>query len=258
MRLDVDSVSKEFAGLRALTEVSLGVDEGEILAVIGPNGSGKTTLINVISGVIPPTAGIVRLGTVQLTKLRSHKVARVGVARTFQNIRLFGDLTVLENVEAAACVSPRTKGWMRPRRVSVEALKMLGLEDLADSVVGTLPYGIQRRVEIARAVATRPRFLLLDEPAAGLNEVESDELLTVIHAVRARYAVGILLIDHDLRLIMRVAERIHVLNEGRTLASGTPDGIRQDPDVIEAYLGSEEEHRHLREEVSDAGGSAGG
>jgi ABC-type branched-subunit amino acid transport system ATPase component len=258
MKLEVDSVSKEFAGLRALTDVSLELREEEILAVIGPNGSGKTTLINVISGVIPPTAGEVRMGTSTLTKLRSHNVARAGIARTFQNIRLFGDLTVLENIEAAAAVSPRTKGWLRRRAVSVAALEMLGLSRLADEVVGTLAYGVQRRVEIARAVATRPRFLLLDEPAAGLNEVESDELLAVIRSVREEYGVGILLIDHDLRLIMRVAERIHVLNEGHTLAHGSPDEIRRNPAVIEAYLGSEEEHRHLKEEAPNAAdGSAG-
>jgi len=256
VRLEVDSVSKEFAGLRALADVSLQVEDGEILGVIGPNGSGKTTLINVISGVIPATAGEVRLDGAPLTKLRSYQVARAGVARTFQNIRLFEEMTVLENVEAAASRSPRSKGWLRPRKASREALKLLGLTGVADSIVDTLAYGIQRRVEIARAVATRPHVLLLDEPAAGLNEVESDDMLAVIASVRSEYGLGILLIDHDLRLIMRVSERIHVLNEGHTLATGKPDEIRRDPAVIEAYLGLEEEHKHLKEEVSPHGGGS--
>ncbi len=249
MRLEVDSVSKDFAGVHALRDVSLHVGEGEILAVIGPNGSGKTTLINVISAVIPASSGEVRMDGKTLTRLRSFQVARCGIARTFQNIRLFHDMTALENVETAAARSPRTKGLLRPRKVSREALALLGLERLSDTIVSTLPYGVQRRVEIARAIATRPHFLLLDEPAAGLNEAESDELLTAIRSLRSELGAGILVIDHDLRLIMRLAERIHVLNEGRTLASGTPEEIRHDPSVIEAYLGSEEEHEHLLEEA---------
>jgi branched-chain amino acid transport system ATP-binding protein len=237
VKLEIDGISKEFAGLRALDGVSLSIVKGEIVAVIGPNGSGKTTLVNVVSGVIPPTSGSARLDGRVLTQLPSHKVARCGVGRTFQNIRLFRDMTAIENVETAACCSPRTKGFFRPRRVSRE------------TVVGTLPYGLQRRVEIARAIAAQPHFVLLDEPAAGLNEVESDALLGVIRLVRERLGAGVLVIDHDLRLIMRVAERIHVLNEGRTLAEGTPQDVRNDRAVIEAYLGSEYDHEHLLEEV---------
>ena len=195
-----------------------------------------------------------------LTGLPSHRVAQAGLARTFQNIRLFSDMTVLENVEVAASRSPRAKGWRRPRRVSSEALQVLGLEHHAHTIVATLAYGLQRRVEIARAIATRPYFLFLDEPAAGLNEAESDELLDVIRSLRGLLEAGVLIVDHDLRLIMRVAERILVLNEGHMLAQGPPEQIRHDPAVIEAYLGTEaaeeavEEAAH--EESAEAQGSA--
>jgi ABC-type branched-subunit amino acid transport system ATPase component len=249
VRLEVHEISKEFVGVRALDGVNLSLDKGEILAVIGPNGSGKTTLINVVSGVIPATSGSARLERRVLTDLPSHKVARCGVGRTFQNIRLFREMTAIENVETAASRSPRTKGFLRPRRVSREALELVGLGDRAETVVGTLPYGMQRRVEIARAIASRPHFVLLDEPAAGLNEAESDALLGVIRLVRDRLGAGVVVIDHDLRLIMRVAERIHVLNEGRTLAEGKPQEVRNNRAVIEAYLGSEYDHEHLLEEV---------
>lgn len=250
MKLEADNLSKHFAAVHALTGVNLSLVKGEILALIGPNGSGKTTLINVVSGVIPPTSGRARLDETVLTELPSHKVARCGVGRTFQNVRLFRDMTVIENVETAASRSPRTKGFFRPRRASREALALVGLEDLGETVVGTLAYGLQRRVEIARAIASRPHFVLLDEPAAGLNEAESDALLDVIRLLRDRLAAGILVVDHDLRLIMRVAERIHVLNEGRTLAEGTPREVRNNRAVIEAYLGSDYDHEHLLEEVA--------
>lgn len=245
MRLEVESVSKDFAGLHALRDVTTYLDEGEILAVIGPNGSGKTTLINVVSGVIRPASGNVRMDGRVLTNLKSYEVARSGIGRTFQNIRLFRDMTVIENVETAASRSPRARGFLRPRRASREALATLGLDRHADTIVTTLPYGIQRRVEVARAIATKPRFLLLDEPAAGLNEHESDELLGVIRSLRDELGCGILVVDHDLRLIMRVSERIHVLNEGRTLAEGTPEQVRHNRAVVEAYLGSESAHAAL-------------
>jgi len=205
--------------------------------VIGPNGSGKTTLINVISGVIRPSSGRVRIDEKVLSSLPSYKVARSGLARTFQNIRLFKDMSVLENVETAASRSVRSGGLTRPRRVSRAALGLLGLDAYAYALVGTLPYGLQRRVEIARAIATQPRFLFLDEPAAGLNEAESDELLDVIHSLRSKLGCGVLVVDHDMRLIMRVSKRIHVLNEGKTLLEGAREEVRHNKAVIEAYLG---------------------
>lgn len=239
MRLTIESVSKDYSGVHALAGVSLTVEQDEVLAVIGPNGSGKTTLVNVVTGVIRPTSGRVLLGDKVLSGQPSHRVARAGLARTFQNIRLFKDMTVLENVEAAAGRSPRSKGFLRPRQASRQALRMLHLEDHADTVVSTLAYGVQRRVEIARAISTRPAFLFLDEPAAGLNETESDELLAVIGRLRSQLECGIVVVDHDMRLIMRVSERIQVLNEGKTLANGRPDEIRRNPAVIEAYLGAD-------------------
>jgi ABC-type branched-subunit amino acid transport system ATPase component len=237
LKLEVHLVSKDFAGVHALSGVSMQLEEGEILAVIGPNGSGKTTLINVISGVIRPSSGEVWVDGTLLSKLPSHKVARAGMARTFQNIRLFKDMTVLENVETAASQSTRSRGLIRARSVSRAALGLLGLDAHTDALVSTLPYGLQRRVEIARAIATQPRFLFLDEPAAGLNEAESDELLGLISSLRRQLGCGVLVVDHDMRLIMRVSKRIHVLNEGRTLVEGSPEEVRHNPAVIEAYLG---------------------
>lgn len=239
MKLTADSITKSFAGVLALSDVSMAVEEGEIVGVIGPNGSGKTTLINVISGVIPATAGHVRLGDDDCTRKPSHQVARDGVARTFQTIRLFEEMTVLENVEVAASANPATKGLVRPRRVSREALVRLGLDGYATTVAKHLSYGLQRRVEIARAIACRPKFVLLDEPAAGLNDAESDELLRTLLELRDSLGFGVLLVDHDLRLMMRATDRINVLNEGRLLAEGSPQEVRHNPEVIKAYIGSE-------------------
>jgi ABC-type branched-subunit amino acid transport system ATPase component len=206
--------------------------------VIGPNGSGKTTLLNVISGVLAPSAGSVSMGGRRIAGLPSHRIAQEGIARTFQNIRLFRGMTVTENVETAAAWSPRARGLLRARRATAEVIDFLGLEGHANRLVETLAYGIQRRVEVARAIVTRPSFLLLDEPAAGLNEIESDSMLETIFRIQDFVGCGIVLIDHDLHLIMRAAARIHVLSEGRTLAQGTPTEIRHDQAVIEAYLGS--------------------
>jgi len=237
MLLSTESITKTFAGLRALSDVSVTVEQGEIVGVIGPNGSGKTTLINIISGVLDPTEGRVRCGEEHWTIRASHRVARSGIARTFQNVRLFSEMTVLENIEVAASGNPATRGWYRPREVSRLALSRLQLEAHADTVVTELPYGIQRRVEIARAVATHPKFLLLDEPAAGLNEAESDDLLATMLRLRDELGFGALLVDHDLRLIMRATDRIYVLNEGKQLAHGSPDEVRHDKKVIRAYIG---------------------
>ncbi|HEY1854243.1 MAG TPA: ABC transporter ATP-binding protein [Solirubrobacterales bacterium] len=239
MQLSTESVTKSFAGVHALSEVSVEVDKGQVVGVIGPNGSGKTTLVNVISGVVPPTSGSICLGEDRWHRRSSHAVARCGVARTFQTIRLFEEMTVLENVEVAAASSPRSRGFRRTRVASREALAMLGLADRAGEMAKNLSYGLQRRVELARAVAGRPDFLLLDEPAAGLNEAESDELLGTLLRLRDAVECGVLMIDHDLRLIMRGTERIFVLNEGRLLADGGPEQIRNDPRVVASYLGTD-------------------
>jgi ABC-type branched-subunit amino acid transport system ATPase component len=247
MRLTTDSVTKVFAGLHALSEVTIHADQAEIVGIIGPNGSGKTTLINVISGVIAPSAGQIRLGDDTWSNWPSHRVARAGIARTFQTIRLFTEMTVLENVQVAATASPSVRGTVAARRASLEALDRLGLRPHASHLARTLPYGLQRRVEIARAIVTKPRFLLLDEPAAGLNETESDELLTRLLELRGDLGCGVLMIDHDLHLIMRSTDRIYVLNEGRLLAQGRPEEIRHDPEVIRAYIGRDFNEARRRE-----------
>jgi ABC-type branched-subunit amino acid transport system ATPase component len=241
MLLTTDSVTKTFAGVHALSDVNVRIDKGEIVGLIGPNGSGKSTLVNVMSGVIPPTAGTVQLGEDRWSSRPSHRVARCGIARTFQTARLFSEMTVLENIEVAASCSPKLRGLTSARVAARDALSHLGLQDKASTVVGALSYGVQRRVELARAIAGRPHFILLDEPAAGLHDAESDELLTVLLELRRQLGFGMLLIDHDLHLIMRGTDRIYVLNEGRLLAEGTPEEIRHNRQVIAAYLGTETE-----------------
>jgi ABC-type branched-subunit amino acid transport system ATPase component len=230
--LVLTSVQKRFRGLVALDGVSLRLQRGEILGLIGPNGSGKTTLLNIASGVTRPTRGKVTVDGTSAQGKKPHVFASLGVGRTFQQIRLFGDMTVQENVEVGAIA----RGWSR---TSVEGLlERIGLASDRDRLAGTLPYGQQRRAEIARALAGRPRFLLLDEPAAGMNEAESDELLDTIRTIRDHEGCGVLIVDHDLRLIMRLCERIQVLAEGRTISEGIPEAVRRDPAVIREYIGT--------------------
>ena len=229
--LRVVDATMDFAGLRALAGVTLELREGEILGLIGPNGSGKTTLLNVVSGIHRPTGGRVELGGRDVTGWPAHRVARLGLARTFQNIRLFAGLTVRENVQAAA---PRGVGDAEVDEVLLD----LGLADREGAPAAALPYGLQRRLEIARAVIRRPAVLLLDEPAAGMNEAESEELLATIARVREELGCAVVVIDHDLRLILRLCDRVQVLNEGRTIAEGAPGDVARAPAVIEAYLGT--------------------
>ncbi|MEE8453624.1 MAG: ABC transporter ATP-binding protein [Limibaculum sp.] len=235
-------VSVEFSGLHALDDVSLALAPGEILGLIGPNGSGKTTLLNAITGQVPLAAGRVMRGSIDLTGLAPREVAVRGVARSFQIVRLFNNLTVLENVMAAALIHRAGRRAARDK-----ALALLAEFDLAgranDLAIG-LSYGDKRRVEIARALAADPVFLLLDEPAAGMNEGETAELLAILAELPRDRGLGLLIIDHDMGLIMRLCERLHVLASGRTIAEGDTASVRANPAVIEAYLGTSAEAAH--------------
>jgi branched-chain amino acid transport system permease protein len=235
--LEAESVGKRFGGVEALKGVNLSLAEGQVVGLIGPNGSGKTTLLNCLSGVFPPTSGRISIDGCALSGV-AYKAARRGVVRTFQNIRLFGRLTALQNVEAGALGAGRV-ARRRSRSYGEQVLEELGIAPLADRFAETLSYGDQRRVEIARALAARPRYLLLDEPAAGMNDAESDELAGSIERIRGDHGCGVLVVEHDLRLIMRVCESIVVLNEGDVISRGRPDEVRADPAVVAAYIGTE-------------------
>lgn len=233
--LRVENLSKKFSGLQALSGVSIRLAKGEILGLIGPNGSGKTTLINTISGVLHPEEGTIAFGDTDITGWNPNRIARLGLARTFQTARLFSSLTVTENLELG--IMAASEGDIDGK--VDELLDRFGLERWATDRAGTLAYGLQRRLEIARAVGSKPEFLLLDEPAAGLNEEESEQLLQLIHSLRepTSLACGILIVEHDLAMIMRLCDRVHVLNEGQTLAEGPPEEVRNNPAVVEAYMG---------------------
>lgn len=236
-RLAADEVSKTFGGVEALQQVSLGVPEGGIVGLIGPNGSGKTTLLNCLSGVVMPSSGTIRLDSMGVSGWRPEHFAAAGVVRTFQNIRLFGNLTVLQNVEVCALAAsglPRSAA----RELAQTLLEAFGVRELVDRYAATLSYGDQRRLEIARALAARPRFLLLDEPAAGMNELESDALAGSLMRVREQIGCGVLVVEHNLRLVMRLCTQIFVLNEGRLIMQGTAEEVRSDPAVIAAYIGN--------------------
>jgi len=228
--LTVDKISKRFEGLQALSEISLQLTEGHILGLIGPNGSGKSTLINIISGVLKPSAGRVTIDTVDVTGRQPHAIARRGLARTFQTARLFASLSVRENIQLSLMAASEENIDSKTE----ELMQRFGLNRWAAAEASTLAYGIQRRLEIARAVGVKPKFLLLDEPAAGLNEDESELLLQTISQLPAEsnLGCGILIVEHNLGMIMRLCDRVHVLNEGQTIAEGPPDTA-----VIEAYLG---------------------
>jgi len=225
-----------FGGLLAIQDVSLTLGLGEILGLIGPNGAGKTTLVNLLSGFQRPHRGAILLDGRPLRTLRAHKFARAGVVRTFQAVRLFPRLTVSENVEVA-CVGAGV-GRTAARALAREMLEYLGVGHRRHALAGGLNYGDERRVGLARALALRPRYLLLDEPAAGLNVGEADQLRVMIGDIRKKFGCGILVIEHNMSLIRRLCDRVHVLTTGRTLTSGSPGEVFSNPRVREAYLGS--------------------
>jgi branched-chain amino acid transport system ATP-binding protein len=228
-------VSRTFTGVQALDGVSLELRRHEVLGLIGPNGAGKSTLVNVLSGFDLPTAGTVELGARDVTRWSPHRRGRAGIARTFQHSRSFRGLSVRENVELSALgVGARPKA---ARARADDLLGLLGLDAYEHAPAGTLAHGDERRLGVARALATEPEFVLMDEPAAGLPEAEVPEFADVVRAVRDRHDAGVLLIDHNMALVMEVCDRVHVLDQGRTLAEGTPAEVRSNLDVTAAYLG---------------------
>ena len=256
--LQANSVTIRFGGLTAVSNFNLAIRPHELLGLIGPNGAGKTTIFNMLTGVYKPTEGEIFVGGVQTTQMKPYQITSLGVARTFQNIRLFKELSVLDNVKIGGHIHYKYSGTSAVLHTNrfqaaedeaeAEGMKLLeifGLASRAHHDAKNLPYGDQRRLEIARALAARPKLLLLDEPAAGLNDSETLELMKDIRDIRDRFGIAILLIEHNMELVMGICERIVVLNFGKTIAEGNPEAIRSNPAVIEAYLGEPAETAEL-------------
>lgn len=250
--LQINNLSKSFGGLSAVLDFNFQMDQNELIGLIGPNGAGKTTVFNLITGVYKPDEGEIRFKEQSIAGLPPYKICHRGIARTFQNIRLFKDITVLDNVRIALHQSVpysflsaivRTSGFFKGeakiKKQAREILKIFNLDDKRDEISSNLPYGEQRRLEIARALATKPALLILDEPAAGMNPNETRDLMELIQWLRVQFDLSILLIEHDMSLVMGVCERIYVLDYGQVIAEGRPAEIRNNQRVIEAYLGEE-------------------
>ncbi|MCX6021679.1 MAG: ABC transporter ATP-binding protein [Chloroflexi bacterium] len=257
--LRTEQLTKRFGGLTAVNNVDFALEPGVIAALIGPNGAGKTTFFNLVAGAYAPTSGAIWFGGQRIDGKRHHQFAALGIARTFQNIRLFGGMTVLENVlvgmhphmhQSPFGALLRLPSMMSEERAAEAAarqlLGMLGLSGMEDDTAGALPYGLQRRLELARALAGRPTLLLLDEPAAGLNPAETADLTRLIQELRRSFDLTVLLIEHDVHMVMSIADRVTVFDRGERIAEGTPDQVRQDPAVIAAYLGPAFDQDSLR------------